>query len=104
MQKVLTMMFLAAAACVVDVDGDGDPEIGPDPVAATCSDYCDQRATCDDEVDVDVCTADCIENADSCQVDEQEQALLELEACAQESCDDMLACTLEAGMECYFGV
>jgi hypothetical protein len=103
--KMLTgALLMMVTGCVIDADGDGDPDVGPDPVATSCSDYCDHRAECDDEVDVDSCTADCIDNADNCQADEQAQALAELEACAQESCDDVLGCTIDASLECYFGV
>ncbi|MEZ4239136.1 MAG: hypothetical protein R3F59_23885 [Myxococcota bacterium] len=93
---------LTLAAC--DPDGDGDTDILPDPIESSCSNYCEQRNVCDDEVNVDSCTADCVENANNCQADEQEQALDELDVCAEESCDDIAACTIGAGLECYFGI
>lgn len=96
MRYVLTMVGLFGAC---------DPEFGAvDPVERTCSDYCEKRATCDDETNLDTCVSDCVEQAGNCQADEQEQALDELETCTEESCDDIGLCTIGASLECYFGI
>lgn len=73
-------------------------------VEATCQRYCEQVATCDGDVDVESCTADCLDNVGDCQVDEQEQALDDLDDCAQESCDELFACTVGAQLQCTFGI
>jgi hypothetical protein len=36
--------------------------------------------------------------------DEQEAALDDLDECAEDSCNDFLACTIGAGAECVFGI
>ena len=107
MRKLLFLGAIALGACRVDVDEDGDVDVEPvpvDPVERTCTNYCDHRAECNDDVDVDACIDDCQEAAGNCQADEQEQALEELDACAEQSCDDVGECTVSASLECYLGL
>ena len=100
MNKPLIALFAALSAIACD----GGSALNPDPVERSCTNYCEQRNMCDDEVDVDSCTADCMDSVGDCQADEQDQALDELDECAEESCDDIGACTVGAALECYFGI
>jgi hypothetical protein len=108
MRQLLFLGVLASlAACRVDVEGDGDGDLDLDPVStieSSCTGYCERQAECDDEVNTDDCINDCVDAAGDCQADEQEQAIEELEACAEESCDDIGECAVGAGLECYLGI
>lgn len=94
---VATLVGMAVGAC--EREGTGDARI-----ALTCADYCQKAADCDDEVDVDECKDDCKDAMEDCMDDEQEEALDDLDACAEDSCDDFLGCTIGAGLECTFGI
>jgi hypothetical protein len=73
-------------------------------IAATCQSYCNKAHTCDDEEVVEACVADCKSDLGDCMVDEQGDALDDLDDCAAESCDDFGACTIGAGLQCTFGI
>jgi hypothetical protein len=107
MRQLLFLGVLAClGACRVDVEEDGDGvDIEPiDPVERTCTNYCERQAECDDEVNTEDCVDDCVDTAGNCQADEQEQALAELDECAEETCDDIGECTVGASLECYLGI
>lgn len=89
-----------------DGDGDGDLIDGVSDIriSSACNDYCSQAQDCDDEVDYDDCVSDCESSMMDCMADEQEQAVEELEGCAEESCDDFGVCTIGAGLQCTFGI
>ncbi len=89
--------LLIAQAC--EREGTGDIRIN-----ATCRDYCNQAADCNDDIDVDDCRADCESTMEDCQADEQEEALDDLDDCAVESCNEFGACTIGAGLQCSFGL
>lgn len=90
-------------ACGEDDDGDDNYEL-PFKVATACSDYCERRADCDDEVSRNACEDRCTDTMRDCQADEQDQAVDDLDLCAAESCDDVLKCAVGAGSQCYFGL
>ncbi|MEZ4451756.1 MAG: hypothetical protein R3B09_19995 [Nannocystaceae bacterium] len=89
-------------ACNDEDDGDDDPT--PVNVRVACGNYCDQRAECNDEFDVDDCETRCKDAMRDCQADEQDQAVEDLNGCAQESCDDVVTCAIGAGSQCFFGI
>lgn len=82
---------------------DDDYEL-PLAVASACSDYCERRADCDDEVSRAACEDRCTNTMRDCQADEQDQATQDLDLCAAESCDDVITCAIGAGSRCVFGL
>jgi len=92
-------LALALGVSIGACNGTGDTRI-----KLTCKDYCAKAAECDDEVDEDDCVADCRDTMQDCMADEQEQALDDLDACGEESCDDFLGCSIGAGIQCTFGI
>ena len=74
---------------------------GADTPESACSDYCDKRAECDDEVDVDNCNETCTDVMEECD-DAEEDAMEDLRACADESCDDVASCGFDQGADCIF--
>lgn len=90
--------FTFALSGCEDLDGTGDLR-----VELSCNNYCQKAKDCDDEVDMAECEANCESAVNDCMADEQEQALDDLDDCAQDSCDDFGACTVAAGLECAFG-
>ncbi len=95
----LGLGLMAAQLNACERDGTGDLRIG-----RTCSDYCDTAVSCNDEVDEDACKSDCEDAMNDCMADDQEAALDDLDECAEDSCNDFLACTIGAGAECVFGI
>jgi hypothetical protein len=92
----IALGLLAAVACG---NGTGDVRVG-----MTCEAYCEHAHDCNDNVDTDACIDDCRDTIDDCMADEQEQALDDLDHCSAESCNDLAACTVGAGLQCAFGV
>ncbi|MBK6919891.1 MAG: hypothetical protein IPH07_21015 [Deltaproteobacteria bacterium] len=80
-------------------DGTGDLR-----VHQSCKAYCQQAASCDDDVDEDDCISRCENTVDDCMADEQEQALDDLDVCSDETCDEVASCTIGAGLQCAFGL
>jgi hypothetical protein len=102
---LLIALFGAAAlasglACEED-DGLGVSSIR---IADACEDYCGRKSECDDETDVGDCISSCEDSLDDCMADEQDDAVGDVEGCAEESCDDFTGCTIGAGLECAFGI
>lgn len=96
MVRVLFGVFaLAATGCTIE---------GDDPLDGPCQEYCEQRNVCDGDVDIESCRQDCVDAAQDCQADEKEEALDDIDACADESCDEIAACTVGAGLQCYLGI
>lgn len=69
-----------------------------------CENYCERAKTCNDGVDVDSCTQDCVDFMSDCQADEQDEALDEIDMCSNASCDDFAGCSIDAGATCIFGL
>ena len=69
-----------------------------------CFEYCRQAAEGDGDVDRDQCEQDCEDTLDDCMADEREEAQNRLDECSEESCDEFLACTIDAGAQCFFGL
>lgn len=95
----LGALALGTAIGACERDGTGNAR-----VALTCADYCQKAHDCDGDVDVDDCKDDCKDSMDDCMSDEQEQALDDLDACAEDSCDEFGGCTIGAGLQCTFGI
>ncbi len=94
---------LLIGACQGDDDNDDDYE-APAAVEEACADYCMRAKECNDETDEPKCADDCVAAMGNCQVDELDQATAMLEQCANESCDDLIGCSINAGAECFFGL
>lgn len=73
-----------------------------DTPESACSEYCDKRAECDDEVDVDDCEDTCNDVMEECDDDAQTDAIDDLRECADESCDDVASCGFDQGVDCLF--
>lgn len=69
-----------------------------------CFEYCRQAAECDGDVDRDQCEQDCEDTLDDCMDDERQEAQDRLDECSEESCDEFLTCTIDAGAQCFFGL
>jgi hypothetical protein len=67
-----------------------------------CSDYCDKRAECDDEVDADECYETCTDVMEECDGEAETDAVADLGECAEESCDDVASCGFDQGVDCVF--
>lgn len=67
----------------------------------TCEDFCKRVVDCDDNNDYDDCVESCLENSEECDSESDlEQALDKLDECSSESCNDVVACTVDAWVEC----
>jgi hypothetical protein len=70
-------------------------------IEKVCKDYCARAVDCNDNVEFDDCVDDCINTANDCDSDQDiENGLDILETCAEESCNDVGACVIEAWVEC----
>lgn len=94
MLHLCTLLLGAGLAC----------DAGKSRVEITCEDYCAKAHECDDDSSQSACVADCKDAMGDCMADEQEQALDDLDACAADSCDEFLGCTIGAGLQCSFGL
>lgn len=92
-------VFVALLDAGCERDGTSDARVG-----RTCESYCSTVAACDDDVDEDDCVSRCENTMEDCMADEQEHALDDLDSCAEESCDDVGACRIGAGLQCTFGL
>lgn len=70
----------------------------------SCKEYCAQAKLCDTSLNEQKCVNSCVEAVGSCMADELEDALQQMDNCANESCDDFVGCTINAGAQCYFGL
>lgn len=104
--KLVCMLALAGLTGIMfGACRDDDGDDGVDFFAEQdCRDYCERAVECDDDRNEEDCVESCIDRMGSCQADEQEAALEQLQDCADESCDDFLACTIDVGATCYFGL
>ena len=75
---------------------------GEDTPEGACSEYCDKRAECDDEVDVADCEETCNDVMEECDEDAQTDAIEDLGQCADQSCDDVASCGFDEGVDCLF--
>ncbi len=94
--------MLPSVGC--DTDGDGAGVIEEIQISGSCSDYCDKAAECDSNVDADECKSDCESTVTDCQADEQQETLDTLDECSEDACNEFGGCTVEAGLQCVFGV
>ena len=75
-----------------------------DPRAiTTCRDFCERSNQCD-ETSMDECQENCRQIVDGCMDDEVDGALDQLAACSSEACNEFTECTLDAGIDCIFGL
>jgi hypothetical protein len=95
----LVLGLAAAQLPACERNGTGDLRI-----SRTCADYCAAAVGCNDDLDEDDCASRCEDAMDDCMADDQEDALDDLDACAEDSCDDFAGCTIGAGLECAFGL
>ncbi len=94
--------MISAPGC--DEDGDGAGVIEEIQIEGSCSDYCEKAAECDSNVDADSCQSDCESTVTDCQADEQDETLNVLDECAENACNEFAGCTIDAGLQCAFGV
>lgn len=95
---------LTVGACTDDAEGDYDDGPVSMEVQTACDTYCAKSLECEPDRDEQDCRDGCYDAMSSCAADQQNQALTQLEMCAQETCDDFLGCTISAGAECFFGL
>lgn len=66
-----------------------------------CKDYCNRLVDCNDNTNFDNCVDDCVEQAMGCDTDDDTADALDiLNACAEDSCNNVAACSLDAWLEC----
>lgn len=100
----LLFMFVAILGFAIGACKPNGVDNAPQAVRDACEAYCARAHDCKDEVRYENCRTRCIDAMTDCQADEQAAAIDELELCAQESCDDVLACRISAGARCVFGL
>lgn len=94
---------LALSGCPDDDPGYDDEPV-PLEVQTACNAYCARAVECNDDRDEQDCKTSCYDAMGACMADEQAEALSQLEACAQESCNDFIKCSIQAGATCVFGL
>lgn len=99
---LLVGLVLGGSLGVACSGEDDDPT--PLNVRIACGNYCQQRADCNDEFEVDECETRCKDTMRDCQADEQDEAVRDLNGCSEESCDDVVTCAIGAGTQCFFGI
>jgi hypothetical protein len=90
----------ALGACREDVA----VEDVPLDVQTSCNDYCTRVVFCNPDRDEQDCRQSCYNAMNACMVGELGNALDRLDECARGTCDDVLACTIDVGATCYFGL
>lgn len=94
----LALTFAATLGVVLGACGHSDYRIDK-----VCEKYCDRIYDCNDNTDYMDCVDNCVEQANECDSDNDvEQALDTLEMCAEDSCNDVIACSIDAWAECVF--
>lgn len=96
--------FLFGAIALVAACGGDKVDDLDDAFDGPCQQWCEKRNECDPDVDIDECRQECLDNSGDCQADEREQALDDLEQCAENECDELTACSIGAGLQCQFGI
>ena len=101
-----TMIRLALGVtiglAVAHVSACGEQSDDPDDIVA-CRDFCDRQVTCDDR-NRGECEENCRQLLDDCVDDEKDEALSILDSCGGAACDELTECTVDAGIECIFGI
>lgn len=97
----IPLTFAALSLTLAGLSACADSDVR---IAATCYNYCQTQASCDGDVNAEECEADCKASLGDCQADEVAATLDELDACADDTCDDQGVCSLEADAQCYFGI
>lgn len=69
-----------------------------------CASYCEHVAGCDEDVDESECRDECIEQLDNCMGDEIDEVQAQLDECSEKACEEIAACTINAGVQCYLGI
>lgn len=82
-------------------DDDDDDEL---PIEVDCTPYCERAMLCDEDEELDECISDCEEFLGNCRADQIQNAQDQLDVCAEETCDEFTECTIDAGLQCYFGL
>lgn len=103
-KSILLSLGLLVSMTACDTDGDGAGVIEEIQIEGSCSDYCEQAAECNDNVDVDQCHSDCESAVTDCMADEQEETLNRLDACSENACNEFAGCTIDAALQCSLGV
>jgi len=106
--RPLLISFAAVAGLALSGCPDDDPGYDDEPVPLdvqnACNTYCERVVDCDDSRDLQDCRDRCYDAMGACMASEQAQALAELEACADQSCNDLLACSIAVSATCVFGL
>lgn len=101
-RTMLAVVLGVGFGCGEDDGAAGGPSAAS--IADACQAYCEKARVCDDETEMAECVADCEDRTGDCMADEQGQVVADLNACADESCDDLTLCTIGAGFQCAFGL
>lgn len=106
MKKNIVHWLLAAAGLIVVQSAVACADEPGETLTAKldCKNYCRQAESCNGDINQAECEADCQEALNECQADEVDEAQDRLDECADETCDDFTACTIDAGAQCYFGL
>jgi hypothetical protein len=106
MKKTIVHWLLAAAGLVIVQSAVACADDPGETLTAKldCKNYCRQAESCNGDVNQAECENDCQEALNECQADEVDEAQDRLDECADETCDDFTACTIDAGAQCYFGI
>ena len=66
-----------------------------------CKRYCERAVDCNDATVYDDCVDDCVNTATDCDSETDIEAALDiLEDCTADSCNQVVACTVDAWLEC----
>lgn len=69
-----------------------------------CNRFCARANECNEDLDADDCEDQCLSSLANCQSDERAAAQNQIDECADAACDDLVGCTVDAGVRCYFGL
>jgi hypothetical protein len=105
MKKLIRpMMFLAGLFMIQQSVACADEPGETLTAKLDCMNYCRQAESCNGDVNRTECENDREEALNECQADEVDEAQDRLDECAEETCDDFTACTIDAGAQCFFGL
>lgn len=90
------MLLLSLGGCEAEVE---DLQTRID-----CFGYCSNVASCDEDVDEEECREECRDQLDNCMADEVDEVQEQLDECSEAACEDIAACTINAGAQCYLGL
>jgi hypothetical protein len=104
MNKLVRPLLVASGLFLLQQSVACKDDIDDIQTKINCADYCRQAEVCNGDVNRAACENDCEDALGECRANELDAVQERLDECAEESCDEFTACTIDAGARCFFGI